>query len=159
MKEFNIHVCSLICNKTNGKNFKYKNTGFMRLASRLEIPMLRKESGLIMRKNVFLGEHMVTAYGEDQAKVVHAFLDGYEIYLAFVNITHMNNQNKEDSWSVLSTQMFHGTNRDLRKENFYGQLFFTKNNYLDKRQRLTSSAEIIHTYNKIRVDLKHGGKQ
>ena len=149
-----VHVMSLICNITNGKYGKFFKSSKIRRAAENEIPLLRKESGLILHRDVFLGEHKITAYGEDNAKISHAYLDGYDIYISFVNITHKNNQNHEDSWNNGSAELFGSDNKKLRKDNFYGKLYFMQRGYMDQNQRFTSLAKTIHNYNNERLLLR-----
>lgn len=149
-----VYVMSLICNITNGKYSKFFKSSKIRRAAENEIPLLRKESGLILHRDVFLGEHVVAAYGEDNAKISHAYLDGYDVYISFVNITHKNNQDYEDSWNNVSTELFGSDNNKLKKDNFYGKLYFIRRGYTDQNQRFTSLATTIHIYNKERLLLK-----
>ena len=153
---FKIKATSLISSVTGGKSYKFDTTKtFFREARINEIPFLRKESGIILHNSVFTKEHILTAYGEDNAKLTHAYLDGHDVYLAFVKITHMNNQNEDDSWNTLSSEIFEDDNKNLRR-NFYGKQFFMKYGYMDSNQRLTPVAIEIHKYNKMRLEIKNG---
>lgn len=151
-------VVSLVCNITNGKSRKFDNSRFIRKAELKEIPFIRKESGIILHRDVYKGEHITTAYGEDNAKIVHAYLDGYEPHIAFVNVTHNNNSKEPDSWNIISEQMFGAPNKLLRKH-FYGKEYFMHHGYLNQNQTLTEKAISIHAYNKSRLKLINGGNK
>lgn len=135
-----VHVMSLICNITNGKSIKFFKNSRIRKAAENEIPLVRKESGLILHRDVYIGEHALAAYGEDNAKISHAYLDGYDVYISFVNITHINNQNNADSWNTVSTELFNSDNKKLRKDNFYGKLYFMQRGYMDQKSEIHAAS-------------------
>ena len=90
---------------------------------------LRKESGIIIRKELVHTDLDITAYGEDFAKLIHCFLDGYEVCNILVDIRHMHNHTHENSWKNLSKQLFE---IDDPRSDFYYNKLITKG-ILDKK--------------------------
>lgn len=152
MYEAKLGVCSLICNVFGSQKKCVHSNHARRLAMAKEIPFLRKESGIMIRPEVYIGEHIHTALGEDNAKIVHAWLDGYDVGISFVNISHISAQ--KDGWRSMSVKMY-GKPYDTLKEEWYGRRYFMSQGYtLDGSGMFSEIAFSIRKYNKQRRDLE-----
>lgn len=150
MEQNNISVCSLV-NKRKNKIVRDSNNNIRRLASTYEIPLLRKESGILIKNGVYIGSHLDVAYGEDNAILSHAFMDGYDVAISFVtNIIH-NNQMVEESWNRRSEIMYGENYKKLQYE-FYGRKYFMEKGYMTQNQKFTQLAIDIHNYNYSRLN-------
>lgn len=149
MEQNKICVCSIVHKKN--KFFCEPNID-QRPAKIYEIPLLRKESGILIKNGVYIGSHLDVAYGEDNAILTHAYLDGYDVGISFVtNIIHHNNQMVEESWNRRSEIMYGQNYKKLQYE-FYGRKYFMAKGYISQGQNLTKLAIDIHNYNYSRLN-------
>lgn len=119
----------------------------------VEIPKLRKESGLFMRTEIIREQFVHRAFGEDISKIIHTFLDGYDVGMQTVNITHAYDLHGELGWKNLSETLFN--EKDVKKNPKHFYLNHLKEyNIIDSNGVLTQSAKDIHKYNKKRRTCK-----
>lgn len=145
---------------SDNKNKKSQNNridvdlipGMLHILAPKEIVHARKESGLIIRRELLKEVFENTAHGEDFSKIIHCYLDGYDIGMIKANITHEHNPKDDLSWDKLSKELF-GEYTKYDVNHFYYRVL--KDMKLLDNDGLTEAGLKTHEYNKRRRQCKY----
>lgn len=144
---------------SDNKNKKSQNkrinvelaSGMVHILSSKEIIHARKESGLIIRRELLKESFENTPHGEDFSKIMHCYLDGYDVGMIKANITHEHDPKDNLSWDNLSRELF---NKHTKFDNQYFYYRVLKDMNLLDKDGLTEIGLKVHEYNKKRRNCK-----